>query len=81
MSEKAKIVTISEFYIEEFNSRCNHLFEAGYSMIHYSVAGLPKVHKYVSDILSGFQGKIENLDPVFMRFLLVSIRKNMSDKL
>ena len=50
MSEKAKIVTISEFYIDEFNSRCNHLFEVGYSMIHYSVAGLPKVHKYGDDI-------------------------------
>ena len=49
MSEKAKIVTISEFYIETFNDRCNHLFDEGYSMIHYSVAGLPNVHKYGDD--------------------------------
>ena len=49
MSEKAKIVTISNYWISEFNSRCNHLFEEGYSMIHYSVAGLPQVHEYGED--------------------------------
>ena len=36
---------------------------------------------FLSDILSGFQGKIENLDPVNTRVLPVSISKKMSDNL
>ena len=46
MSEKEKLVTISDYWINEFNSQCNYLFEEGYSMIHYSVAGLPQMYEY-----------------------------------